>query len=146
MPVESSSILLFRFCFELDEFEKVGDPLFRLPFRDIEEIREDDQVLRNGQVDIQGDFLGDDSRHPLDGPVVDMGGHPVDDQAARSHGRDAVDHFYGGRLTGAVRAQEAEAFALFDLKGDPVNGREGAIFFCQICGRNEHVHDFRWPP
>ena len=107
---------------------------------DVEEAGEDEQVLADGQVDVQGDLLGDDPGHRLDGPVVDVRRQAVHDQGPGRHRRDAVDHPDGRRLAGPVRAEEAEALALADVEVDPVHGREVAVLLGQAAGGNERRH------
>ena len=44
----------------------------------------------------------------------------------------ALDHLEGGRLAGAVRAEDAEHLALGDLEADAVDGRELAVSLAQV--------------
>ena len=78
MPVESWSILLSRLASSSTKLEQLVDPDPGFLAGDVEEAGEDQQVLADRQVDVQGDLLGDDAGHGLDGPVVDGGGQAVD--------------------------------------------------------------------
>jgi hypothetical protein len=57
---------------ELDEFQELGDPLAGLALGDVEEAGEDDQVLIDREVEVEGDFLGNDAGLFLQGAIVDV--------------------------------------------------------------------------
>jgi hypothetical protein len=45
-----------------------------------------------------------------------------------------MNHFYRGRFYGANRAEEPEALALVDVKGNSLDGNEIAVSFLEIAG------------
>jgi len=55
-------------------------------------------------------------------------------------GGDAVDHPDGGRFTGPVRAEEAEAFPLLDFEGNPVHGGQVAELLSQAFSLDDCFH------
>ncbi len=111
--------------FEADEFDCVIDTFFTLGFIFNIETAEKVDIVLNFELFEDGNFLENDADLTLQ--VVGGGGHGFTEDFDSSlveleERKETVD---GRRLAGAVRAEQAEDFAFFDVEGKVVDGFQG---------------------
>ena len=111
---------------QLDGLEQGVDQLLALRARHAVQLREDDQVFHDAQLEIAGHRLRNDpDRAPH---AVGLLHHveSVDDRGPRRRRQQRHEHADQGGLARAVRPEQPEDLALLDAKGDAVDGREVA--------------------
>ena len=123
---------------ELDEIEQRVGPLPDEPAGQAEVPAVDEQVLADGQLDVEGVLLRDHAEPGPDrGPVADRVA-AEDGQLAAGRRRDAADHPHRGGLARPVRPEEAERLAAVQVEIDPVHRREIPEPLGQAAGADEH--------
>jgi hypothetical protein len=123
---------------ELDEIEQRVGPLPDDPAGQAEVPAVDEQVLPDGQLDVEGVLLGDHAEPGPDrGPVPDRI-EAEDGHLAVRRRRDAADHPHRRGLSRAVRPQEAERLAAVQVEIDPVYRREIPEPLGQAARTDEH--------
>jgi hypothetical protein len=84
----------------------------------------EEEVFGDGEVGIEGEFLGHVSDAALDGFGI-ANNVKAEDRGRTGRGfEDAAEHADDGGFTGAVGAEQTEDFAALDGEGDVVNGDE----------------------
>src|SRR5678815_1790176 len=103
-------------------------PAARARRRHVEVAGIDREVLLDAEIRVQAVFLMDDAEPPLDGAMMPRLHRQADDgQRARVAWQKARHHLDGGRLAGAVRPQQAHAFARRYREAHLVHDTAGAV-------------------
>jgi hypothetical protein len=137
-PPDSGSTLVPGPVRELDEIEQRVGPLPDDPARQAEVPSVDEQVLPDGQLDVEGVLLGDHAEPGPDrGPVADRVA-AEDGQLPAGRRRDAADHPHRRGLSRPVRPEEAERLAAVQVEIDPVHRREIPEPLGQAARADEH--------
>src|SRR4029453_807774 len=88
------------------------------------ELRVDQQILANGQLEVTGHSLREDADRAA---YVSRPGHdvePTDSRGPRCRGQQRREDANQGRLAGAIRPEQAKDLSLLDAKGHIVHGGE----------------------
>ena len=109
---------------ELHELEQFGGPLPDDAPGQPEVPAVDEQVLPDGQLDVQRVVLRHHSEPGPDRRAVPDRVGAEDGQLTAGRRRDTSDHPHRGRLARAVWPEKAERFAPVQVEIDPVNRRE----------------------
>jgi len=89
-------------------------------------------VLIRRQLPLQTGVLKDDPKSAPHFVLLVLRVKSIDLDGATSGLEQGGQHFDGGRLAGAIRAQEGEDFTLLDLQGDVIDGDEIAEGFDEV--------------
>src|SRR5262249_58314710 len=109
--------------------ERGADALPALLAPEADQTRRVAQVLRCGEVVVEADLIGQIADPPFDlqrlayRVVAEHAGLPTRDVA------EAQQHQDGGRLAGAIRAEQPEYFAARDCKRDAFDDGDPVIMF-----------------
>jgi hypothetical protein len=99
----------------------------------------DDQVLPDGQFDVQCVVLRDYPEPRPDRRPVGDRVHAQDGQLTAARRRDAADHAHSRGLARAVRAKEAERLTAVQVEIDAIHRDGAAERLCQASGMNKHL-------
>ena len=104
---------------ELEDAVELGDPRLEVGVAQTVDVAEHLQGGARRQVAPQLGALAEDHADPPGvGDPVAVRDDAVDLDGARGRGEDAAEHLDGGRLAGAVRAEQREKFARLDAEAD----------------------------
>jgi hypothetical protein len=111
---------------ELNGLEQLVDQLLALRPRHAVELREDDEVFLDAQLEIAGHRLRDDANRVAHAVRRLDDVEAVDEGRARRRHQQRDEHADQRRLAGAVGPEQTEDLALLDVKGDAFDCREVA--------------------
>ena len=98
-----------------------------------------EQVLEDAEVGVEAVGLGYDAERELDGALIGADILAVDEQIAAADRGYARKHLHRGGFAGAVRAEEAETFALGDVEANAVDRCEFVESLGQIACVNSRL-------
>src|SRR5204863_8820691 len=111
------------------------------------QLREDDQVLLDAQLEIARHRLRDHANRMADAVRLPDDVVAVDEGAAGGRRQERRQHPDQRRLAGAVRPEQAEDRAVLDGETDPVHGGEVAEFLHDAANVDGvHVREVRLKP
>ena len=131
-------MLLGNLC-EVEALDQLLDPGLALRLGQVEELGMQYQVLAYAQFAVQREALRHETYALAGGQVFGVNRITQQPGAALRGWHQAGQHFHGGGLAAAVRAQKAENLAPANGKADVVDRGEVAEFEGQVVGLNGDV-------
>ena len=144
MPPDRFFTCASRHSRELDRLEQLVDQLLALRARHAVQLREDDQVLFDAQLEVARHRLRDDADRAAHAVGLLDDVEAVDERGARGRRQQRRQHADQRRLAGAVRAEQAEDLAFLDGEADAVDGGEVAELLDDAAGRRSRSWTL-WP-